>query len=193
MKIPSLFLLAFTCFSLFAQPVRDPTDTRPELPMMWMETTMRLRVPVADVGVYDFKLYVFLDAEAGRIRSSSAKPDEFGIITSHIRPEILAEAGDPPSYLLMGFNTDGERYYNIGIASASLGQVIAALSTSRIEVTGVRHSPFYEYENASARDITVTLAGERLSPLDVYQAISAQTGCEIVELPNGTLTVTGCS
>lgn len=71
-------------------------------------------------------------------------------------------------------------------------QVIATLAIARSTATGIRPTPFYEYETEAAKDIAVELVGERIPAPDIYQAISAQTGCEISELARGTLTVSGC-
>ena len=193
MKKSLALLLVCISFTTAGQPGNGQGNDRPQLPAMWMENTINFRVPVEHVESHEFETYVFLDSERGRVMHSSGRPDEHGVVTSHLRKEDLEEAGYPPSWMLMGFDNTGERYYNLGVNALPLHHFIAALSVSRIEATGIRHTPFYEYENDSAKEISLSLSGEKLSPQDIHLMIFEQTGCEIRELPNGTLSVNACS
>ena len=190
-----LLLFGLMCFApVLAQPVDSPSpdtaNAREALPMSSVQGVLYLRVPVEDVGVYDYDVSVLLDGNG--IMHTRGKPDENGFITQHLPRAELERIPDPHSYVIMGYNSSGDRYYTLELRGVRMWQVIATLATARARATGIQPMRYYEYETEAAKDIAVELVGERISEQDIYQAISAQTGCEITELASGTLTVSGC-
>ena len=186
------FLLGLAVMPAFAFS-QEPAP--PALPSMWLDHTMNFIVRDLDTGDFRFVPYLFLNAsENGEWRTmhtGSIKPDQYSIVTVHLSAEDLDQMTDPTSYVLMGYNSDNERYYAFDVHEVSLHQFVAVMVTSGITVTGVRPEPFYKYEFDSAKNIKLSLKDEWRTLDEILILLTSQTDCAF-NYRDSTLTVSNC-